>query len=146
MLPRAKDVIGRKRPELLVEPAIAFDEVLRRLATSAEIPRAAMHGTTTAFAAAVLAPRCPSRVLASPVFDRLEPVPAWHQQYEADVLERWNDLGFDLGDVANGVVIAARPVRPGTAAPVRRPPPGDRRARRGPRPSTATGRSSTSTS
>ena len=109
VLPRAKDVIGRKRPELLVEPAIAFDEVLRRLATSAEIPRAALHGTTTAFAAAVVAPRCPSRVLASPVFDRLEPVPPWHQQYEADVLERWNDLGFDPGDLANGVVIAPGP-------------------------------------
>lgn len=104
-LPTTKAVLGRKRPEELVEPAIGFDEVIRRLATSAEIPRAALHATTTAFAAAT-SPRCPSRVLAAPCFDRLEPVPPWHHQYEVDVLERWNDRGFKPGDLANGVVIA----------------------------------------
>jgi len=108
-LPTTKAVLGRKRPEELVESAIGFEEVIRRLATSTEIPRAALNATTTAFAAAATSPRCPSRVLASPCFDRLEPVPPWHQQYEGDVLERWNDRGFKPGDLANGVVIAPGP-------------------------------------
>lgn len=53
--------------------------------------------------------KCATRLLASPQLDRLEPARSNDARRIADIKDRWQQLGFDPGDLTNGVIL-----RPGT--------------------------------
>ncbi|MDQ3675642.1 MAG: hypothetical protein M3401_02380 [Actinomycetota bacterium] len=115
-LSAGRAVRGGKRPEVIEEPQISFTEMTRRLQQGIAISRAALSqavidpevargavGTATA-AAAIAGRRCASRILAAPRFDTLAP-PQGDPVRENDVDRRWAMLGFEPGDLADGVVL-----------------------------------------